>query len=55
MSISITIVEDKYSVDESGRLIIPAEAIHEMGLDIGGDVFASFISTIKKPMSTANY
>ena len=43
-SISITIVEDKYSVDESGRLIIPVEAIHEMGLDIGDDVFASFIS-----------
>ena len=43
-SISITIVEDKYSVDESGRLIIPVEAIHEMGLDIGDDVFVSFIS-----------
>ena len=43
-SISITIVEDKYSVDESGRLIISVEAIHEMGLDIGDDVFVSFIS-----------
>ena len=43
-SISITIVEDKYTVDESGRLIIPVEAIHEMGLDIGDDVFVSFIS-----------
>ena len=37
-------MEDKYSVDESGRLIIPVEAIHEMGLDIGDDVFVSFIS-----------
>ena len=34
----------KDSVDESGRLIIPVEAIHEMGLDIGDDVFVSFIS-----------
>ena len=32
------------SVDESGRLIIPVEAIHEMGLDIGDNVFGSFIS-----------
>lgn len=37
-------MEDKYSVDESGRLIIPVEAIHEMGLDIGDDVCVSFIS-----------